>query len=254
MKTLFYIISFLSVLSSIAALGSPPNIPTRTVHRRQTNAQRMSRGLPPLPPRHLFSPTRPIMRRSAVSAVPGSTILINIGVESLTTGETSWYLRAGGGLNNNGPSPFTITAPASSSAKFELTSAEDTERRLVLIHYQDVSDFGSDPAIGLHFQQRGGDASTPAGSGPHYDMDGTTFESTVWSLDSTTGVLSATWIRASDSSEIPLRFVLRMWQMGIWVVPVIDYQAFVDADSVNYQGASYDEVRLVASPPPNRTR
>ncbi|KAF5339775.1 hypothetical protein D9611_009193 [Ephemerocybe angulata] len=182
------------------------------------------------------------MRRSAVSAVPGSTIFINIRVESLTTGETPWYFHSAAGLSDNGPSAFSITAPASSSAKFELTPANDPSRRIVLLHYQDVSDFGSDPAIGLHMEQRGEEANTPAGSGPHYDMVGNAFETSVWSLDSATRVLSATWIRASDSSEIPLRFVLKFWSMGVWLVPVIDYQAYVDADSVNYQGASYEEV------------
>ncbi|KAG8922842.1 hypothetical protein FRC01_013539 [Tulasnella sp. 417] len=87
--------------------------------------------------------------------------------------------------------------------------------------------------------------STPAGSNQQADLTkGPTqySQSTVWSIDPSTGVVSAVWVN-SDGSMVPVYFVMRTSGVNKYIIFVGDVAAY----KAKFPTLTLDEVTLVVS-------
>ncbi|TEB29532.1 hypothetical protein FA13DRAFT_1793195 [Coprinellus micaceus] len=205
----------------------------------------MARGLGPKKPARLFSPTR-VRRDPLPSSVPIITIKIKLVKKS--DGSTVGYLKTSYDPISptlEGASQYWLNSPfeASSSTKFEIlydsSSDPNFGGRRLAIGANERTDIGAGLVRNLYFWSPW--ASTPEGS--TQVKDGSVYmESTIWSVDASTGVLSAEWVNP-DSTKYPVQFFEYDGGGGmLYVGATGDVQAYKN----EYPEFGMEEVTLVA--------
>ncbi|EPQ61306.1 hypothetical protein GLOTRDRAFT_119176 [Gloeophyllum trabeum ATCC 11539] len=189
-----------------------------------TNGARLARGLAPLPPRALYSPTR--VRRTSTSPVPGQPLTGHIALYSGTS--VAGYVRADNNIvvgSANAATTFTYT-PGNPVA-FEWTTNNGARRywgaattsagtRLG----QGRSDYLSTHSVSL---------KVPAGAAPiYFATDGVYAETTIFYVDAATLAIAPQWVNA-DGGQPATRPVL--WSSQLYYTG--DVAAFAAARSGN---------------------
>ncbi|TFK49700.1 hypothetical protein OE88DRAFT_1809411 [Heliocybe sulcata] len=254
MHSLLHLLSLLAIAASVV-LASPANpglLATRSYSgaalragsaRAATNAQRLARGLTPLVPKNLFTPTR--VRRQLPSSSP--TLTANIGIFK-KDGTSLGYLTNQGTVATTQSSitTFSFRNPSSASDVVELITA-GTSTRTVLMSYSDGYTMGSGSTNYLTWAIT--TLSTPAGSRQQGDLTkGPTqySESTIWSIDPSTGAVGAHWVNP-DGSTVPVYFLLGTMTVAghttYSLVPVGDTEAF----KARYPNVNYSDVTVTVS-------
>jgi len=262
MHTLLHLLSLLAIAAT-TVLASPANNsggPALLVRRSfsgdsvyarrtadaywsQTNAQRLARGLTPSPPKQLFTPSR--VRRQLPSSSP--TITASIGVFK-SDGTRSGYMGSQGTIatTQSSATTFLFRDPTSASDLVELNNY-GSNTRTVFASYTNSYTVGPGSTNTLMMSTT--TLSTPAGSTQQADLTkGPTqySESTVWSIDPNTGVVSAYWVNP-DGSQVPVYFVQRTMTTGtittMSMIAVGDANAYV----ANHPTLNLAEVTLVVS-------
>ncbi|KAF6744414.1 hypothetical protein DFP72DRAFT_83150 [Ephemerocybe angulata] len=233
---------WLLVMAFSTSVLAKSNTPSKTVFGRQTNAQRLARGLPLLAPKNLFSPTRLAARAALPSAAKTPTTTCNFGV--YVDGTMKGYLGASGGVQTT-PYSFSLTTPYSSSQKFELFWAGSTTQKLHLMTTTTPSSNVIGAGSANYLQLASSVRSSVLGSTPVNTGFNTYYETTIWSADPLTGALSAWWVNSSGGAAVPVYFVIKTTAMSKLITPVGDVRAYINAQPV-VSGTTYSEVKFVA--------
>ncbi|KAF6752608.1 hypothetical protein DFP72DRAFT_849741 [Ephemerocybe angulata] len=217
---------FTALTTSVLAIS---NTPSKTVFGRQTNAQRLARGLPLLAPKNLFSPTRLAARAALPSAAKTPTTTCNFGV--YVDGTMKGYLGSAGGVQST-PYTFSLATPSSPSQKFELFLTSATQRlHLMTTKTPSSNIIGAGSANSL--QLASSSRSSVLGSTPVNTGFNTYYETTIWSADPLTGALSAWWVNSSGGAAVPVYFVIKTTATSKLLTPVGDVRAYINAQPVN---------------------
>ncbi|KAF6764562.1 hypothetical protein DFP72DRAFT_1059529 [Ephemerocybe angulata] len=232
----------------------------RGAPHQNTNADRMRRGLPPLEPRRLYSPTTRVRRGALPSSVPVITATFSIYTKDASF--AGYFNRDGTVTSTLGSdSSFKFTNPATASQKFELISASNPSLRTGLTTGVDGPAFVGDGSYN-HLTPIITSYSTPAGTPPKADVEPTRFETTVvpsqtpgvqeldlvrFSINPNTGVLSAKWINESWSA-VGVSWVMKTYLGVSSIVAVGDLSAYKYWLEANFPGSTVVEVTLIANP------
>ncbi|KAJ4485232.1 hypothetical protein J3R30DRAFT_3696547 [Lentinula aciculospora] len=253
-QTAFAMFSLIQVLSLILAmattsLASPgPYLrrsPTATVVQARdfTNAERFSRGLPPLAPRVLYNPTR--VRRSLPSSSP--TIVSNVGVFNKATGASVGYVR--GATVTTAESSSTTFAFRSPSSASDLVELNDNSSGLHYVLASYTNGYYVGPGTYNSLILTTTTLSTPAGSGqqPDYTKGPIQYsESPIWSIDPSTGVVTAYWVN-SNGSQYQVYFLSYVTTVGTSSTTSLIFTGDVAAYKVQFPTRIFTEVTLVVS-------
>ncbi|KAJ3782543.1 hypothetical protein GGU10DRAFT_378483 [Lentinula aff. detonsa] len=249
---MFSLLQVLSLILAIAttSLASPGLLirgsPTAIMDeaRGLTNAERFQRGLPPLAPRALYNPTR-VRRDSLPSSSP--TIVAKIAVSYKDTGAAVGYMRGASVNTESFATIFSFRNPSSVSDLVELNDYSSGQH-YVFAAYTDGYYVGpsSDDSLILTTSP----LSTPAGSPqePDYTKGPTQYsESTVWSIDPSTGVVEAYWVN-QDGSRDQVYFLASTTQIGVSTSTSLAFTGDVAAYKAQYSSSSrtYNEVVRIA--------
>jgi len=174
--------------------------------RRETNANRMSRGLPPMPPRRLYNATRvgpalarrsttPLSSQIAVTEVGGSTPLCWLGLDQtcLTpqSSGTTFVASAGGGSTT----AQEITAGPGTGAGEPLLLADSSN---------ELQGSGTGNYLYLISVPNTADHTAPGAVATYDSSNSIYYESSVFTIGSQ-GDITGTWVN-SDGTSIPVLF------------------------------------------------
>lgn len=174
-----------------------------TVHtRRETNADRLSRGLPPLTPRKLFNPSRSGPSLSRRSVTPSPPV---IAVTALSSGTPMCYIGISNCAAQSAAVPFTPSMGYGypGAQDLDITSGSNTGYNLFI----ENEGFTTISATSENFLLIGtaNNMHSNPGALPATDQStGWTYESAVWYVDAQ-GDISAEWVN-TDGSVAPLIF------------------------------------------------
>ncbi|KAF6765351.1 hypothetical protein DFP72DRAFT_1162322 [Ephemerocybe angulata] len=214
----------------------------------QTNADRMRRGLLLL--NHvgysLLPHVRDNFRRGALPfSVPVITATFSIYKKDTSfAGYFNWDGTVTSTLGSD--SSFKFTNPATAAQKFELISASNPSLRTGLTTGVDGPAFVGEGSYN-HLTPIITSYSTPAGTPPKADVEPTRFETTVFSINSNTGVLSAKWINESWSA-VGVSWVMKTYLGVSSIVAVGVLNAYKYWLEANFPGSTVVEVTLIANP------
>ncbi|KZT51150.1 hypothetical protein CALCODRAFT_503893 [Calocera cornea HHB12733] len=176
--------------------------------RAETNAAQFSRGLPPLPPRRLFTPSRVGAAMARRSVTPVTNTLLVSGVNPATSTTVTCYMasdaicvptqanavvfQASVGAGSPDPQDIIMTTYAG----YSLVALSPTPT-LSLTDPSTYAQIG--PAAGF---------STSPNAGPSFDGgSGYYYETAIWYVNSQ-GVLSASWVNPNGDGSVPLTLAL----------------------------------------------
>jgi hypothetical protein len=222
MHALLYALSFL-LTTVITALATPNTTPLTPLFARrslsgngaatlnaraawpQTNAERLARGLTPLSPRRLYSPTR--VRRQLPSSTPSLTA--NVGVFK-QDGSRSGYMNSQGGIatTQSQSTTFMFRNPTSANDLLEFNNSGTNTRSVFAAN---TNPFYVGPGSSNSLIMSTSTFSSPAGSTQQADTSKAPTqysESTVWSIEPSTGLVKAYWVNA-DNTQARVHFVQR---------------------------------------------
>ncbi|KAF6763289.1 hypothetical protein DFP72DRAFT_841401 [Ephemerocybe angulata] len=238
------VLLLVSLMISLLSATSVCAVPTPTVSARSvtsvdlTNAQRLARGLTPNIPKRLFDPTR--VRRNPLPS-PQPNVVGKIAIKSASNNDPIGWLAVNLRELTHDPQIITFKNPASASELLELDLADNSGRHLGL----QVDDENAHIGAGHNAYATVTFTHTSTGAGqsvsPDSDSSNQFVETTVWSVDPTTGRLTAQWVNKDDGSVAPLFFVLDTYRGGsrLWF--------FGDRDAFTWN-SDYHEVTYWIEP------
>ncbi|KAJ3879642.1 hypothetical protein F5051DRAFT_438581 [Lentinula edodes] len=241
---MFSVLKVLSLILAIAttSLASPGPFVSRrfaspTIRDASTNAERFSRGMNPLPPRTLYNPTR--VRRSFPSSSP--TLVAKIVVSNKDSGATLGYMRGATVNTATYATTFSFRNPSSASDLVELNDYSSGQH-YVFAAYLNGYYVGPNSYNSLLLATT--TLSTPAGSEqePDYTKGPTEYsESTVWSINPDTGIVTAYWVN-SDGSQDQVFFLSYTTTVGAGTSTSLVFTGDVAAFKAEYPTRTYTEV------------
>ncbi|KAI0696861.1 hypothetical protein C8T65DRAFT_29763 [Cerioporus squamosus] len=179
------------------------------VSARATNAERLARGLGPARPRRLYSGTRTNAARAVPSGSPGSTQRGVIKIVTAGSGGDVWaYMTAGGATGSTSVTTadtFSYNMPSPADALVGFTDVTNPSYRLSAYASSAVH-LGSGYATSARLLGVLTPA-TAAGSPPvgaeSYGYQGGYAETTIFSVDPSTGKITVQWVNADGSVVYP---------------------------------------------------
>ncbi|KAH9059666.1 hypothetical protein EDB87DRAFT_1684518 [Lactarius vividus] len=176
-------LAFLLLAASATLLGTFIPVEAALFMKRETNGQRFARGLPPLPPIRR-SPTETANRRQ-VSQPPSTSDTGRLEVRHATDNTRLGYV-----ANDAGRGPIGLN----------LDIAHNPAIPDLIVEFSDSTLVAQDPKFDAPYYI-GGYGTLPftiefinVGAGPG---------AAIWSLDSTSGALNATWTNSDNSASQP---------------------------------------------------
>ncbi|KAJ3723758.1 hypothetical protein C8R42DRAFT_469123 [Lentinula raphanica] len=269
---MLYLLQVLTIILAAAttSIASPGPFlrrsPTATVNeaRGLTNAERFQRGLPPLAPRNLYDPTR--VRRDTLPSSAAS-IVARIAVSNKASGSKLGYMNGDTVDTATHATTFSFRNPSSVSDLIELNDYvcflhlsffSSVCCRLALVHSQSTGKHYVLAAyvLGYYLGPTSFDSvtlttssvSTPANGPqqPDYTKVPTEWvESTVWTIDPSTGIVSAHWVNL-DGSRYPVYILAQTTRTGSTTSTTLVFTGSVTLFEARYTTASttFAEVTL----------
>ncbi|KAJ3968590.1 hypothetical protein EV361DRAFT_407790 [Lentinula raphanica] len=247
---MLYLLQVLTIILAAAttSIASPGPFlrrsPTATVNeaRGLTNAERFQRGLPPLAPRNLFDPTR--VRRDTLPSSAAS-IVARVAVSNKASGSKLGYMNGDTVDTAIHATTFSFRNPSSVSDLIELNDYS-TGKHYVLAAY--VLGYYLGPTSFDSVTLTTSSVSTPANGPqqPDYTKVPTEWvESTVWTIDPSTGIVSAHWVNL-DGSRYPVYILAQTTRTGSTTSTTLVFTGSVTLFEARYTTASttFAEVTL----------
>jgi len=154
--------------------------------RKETNADRLARGLPPLPPRRLYDATRtgpPLARRSGIA---GAQIAVTLSGSA----EPLCWVGANGCVTPQSSGLFFIVPTIGTTAQdLTVNAGSDAGDNLIALGGVKLAYTDYVTVFNLDIS----DLSTAPGADPIGDFESGYYESSIWSVDSG-GNIQANWV------------------------------------------------------------